>query len=465
MEYTRSSASEPVIIPSAPPADPTVAGLEGNYRVVRLLGRGTMASVYLAEQVSMARLVALKILSSDLSENPAFVERFMREAKASARLNHPNIVSAIDFGEFDSRFFLAMEFIDGDPLNAILSHDGALDELQVITIGQQVLAALSHALGHNVIHLDIKPANIMICKNGVAKLTDFGLAMILDSPETEGSRRAVGTPYYMAPEQVEGGSLDWRSDQFSLGASLYEAVTGQKPFQGNSVSEILVKRFFEKPEPAWKAGQKKISMGFSAILSKMMSRSPEGRYQSFADLESDLARVKAGKKPTVARMSSTSVMFAPGAAAWDTLGYTKVMERVDRIIRRRRWNWILYSSLLFLAMLAGYAAVRARDLVGPVPPRYVDHTALHQAELVQPHKGETVRDLWVGAVRSMMRAEKNPTQENYRRAIYGFRILSTSREFRDTAYGLAAGRRADAMLEELHRMGGSYPGDGKTIEF
>ncbi len=318
MAPERKSETDPVILPSA---RPTVSGRGGNYRVIRLLGRGTMSSVYLAEQLSMARPVALKILSSALSGDQEFVDRFMREARASARLNHPNIVSAIDFGEFESRFFLAMEFIDGAPLSTLIMRDGALDEKRVLGIGRQAISALKHAAGHGVIHLDVKPANIMVRKDGSVKLADFGLAVILEHPgAAEASRKAVGTPYYMSPEQVEGGRLDWRADQYSLGASLYEAATGVKPFQGSSVSDILVKRFFEKPEPACRAGRKRASRYFSAVLAKMLSRSPEGRYASFDEMDADFERVAAGKKPLHAGMNLISQPNAPIASSWESFG-------------------------------------------------------------------------------------------------------------------------------------------------
>lgn len=457
LNYERSANPDPVILPSNRDSGATVSGIEGNYRVIRLLGRGTMASVYLAEQVSMARPVALKILSPTLAGDPTFVERFLREARASARLNHPNLVAAIDFGEVDSRFFLAMEFVDGMPLSELLARDGFMEEKRVVGIGLQVIAALRHASEHNVIHLDIKPANIMICKDGRVKLADFGLAMILDSPASaEASRKAVGTPYYMAPEQVEGGKLDWRSDQFSLGASLYEAVTGVKPFQGNSVSDILMKRFFEKPEPAWKIGRKKASRAFSAVLAKMLSRSPEGRYQSFADLENDFNRLKDGRKPEVARMTSTASSL-PSSSAWDSLGYAKVVERVDSMRRRRRWNWFIYSSLLFLSLLGLYVAMYAKELVGPTPPKIVADDLVMEAEQLPGDVRNVLRPAWEGALAQSMRAETDPTPENLRRAIYSCRLIATNRSYKNTAYAAAALRRIARMEELLVDMGEHAP--------
>lgn len=439
----------PVIVPSR---EPTVAGLEGSYKVIRLLGRGTMASVYLAEQVSMARPVALKILSPSLSSDPEFVERFMREARASARLNHPNIVAAIDFGEVDSRFFLAMEFVDGQALSTILSRDGMLEEQQVVGIGLQVISALAHAKEHNVIHLDVKPANIMICKDGRVKLADFGLAMILEHPgAAEASRKAVGTPYYMSPEQVEGGKLDWRTDQYSLGASLYEAVTGVKPFQGSSVSDILVKRFFEKPAPAWRVGRRKTSRGFSAVLAKMLSRSPESRYQSFADLENDFNRIKTGKTPHFAKLTSVTTSV-PNASAWSSLGFGSVVGRVNALRWRQRWNWLLYSAVLFLLLLAVYSSLHARQLIGPTPPGVVQYEMLAEAENLAPETAAKLREAWSGAFTLLLKAETEPTADSINRAIYSLRMFVANRDFKDSAYAATAQRRIVSLESELQRL-------------
>ena len=473
MSFERSSGSDPVIISSSWHDSATVSGLDGSYRVLRLLGRGTMASVYLAEQVSMARPVALKILSPILAGDPSFVERFLREARASARLNHPNIVSAIDFGECDSRFFLAMEFVDGTTLSSMLLRDGVMAESRVLSIGLQVISALDHAARHNVIHLDVKPANIMIAKDGLVKLTDFGLAMILDNPGiAEASRRAAGTPYYMAPEQVGGGNLDWRADQFSLGASLYEVVTGQKPFQGNSVSDIMYKRLFDKPLPAWKASHRKASRAFSAVLAKMLSRSPDDRYQSFSDLERDFNRVKNGKKPAIAKLGSSSSFSAPSASAWGSFGNSSAFARMGGMSWRRRWNWIIYSTLFLLVLLCAYAAMYVGEIVGPVPPRQVRHDLAAEAERLSAARYPELRERWVGAARLVARADADPDPESLLRAIYSMKLIAGNRNYAGTAYANAA-ERCVTYLEEKLRLfsppdadvGGAISGyDLKAVE-
>lgn len=453
----RTHNTDPVIIHS----NSTISGLGGNYRVVRLLGRGTMASVYLAEQLSMARPVALKILSPALARDPEFVERFMREARTSARLNHPNIVSAIDFGEYDQRFFLAMEFVDGHTLSTLIEHDGTLEEKRVIGIGLQVISALAHASEHNVIHLDVKPANIMVCKDGRVKLTDFGLAMILEHPgAAEASRKAVGTPYYMAPEQIEGGKLDWRTDQYSLGASLYEAVTGVKPFQGANVSDILLRRFFEKPQPAWRASRNRVSRGFSAVLAKMLTRYPDGRYQSFDELRTDFNRLKQGKKPQYISVQFSSGTQSPDASAWSSFLESGVIQRVDSMIHWRRLNRFIYAALLFLITLAAYSALHGRELMGPTPHGLVRYDLVSEAENLPPNIGAAVRDSWRGAIQLMLRAEREPTLSNVRQSVFAFRQIAGNSAYADTAYVTSAKRRIgylDAILEKLDKAGQNEP--------
>ncbi len=446
-------SDNPVIISSRHLAPRhSLPGLEHSYRMIRLIGRGTMSSVYLAEQLSMARLVALKILSPALAADKSFVERFLREARASARLNHPNIVTALDFGEIDNRFFLAMEYVDGITLAARLDSGAPMEEEEVVRVALQVLSALKHAASHHVIHLDIKPANIMIAKDDTVKLTDFGLAMLLDSPGgAEASRKAVGTPYYMAPEQVEGAKLDWRTDQYGLGASLYEAATGRKPFLGNSVSDILIKRFFEKPEPAWKVGKHKVSRGFSAVLSKMLSRSPDGRYQSFTDLENDLQLVLAGKKPLVAQINSMSGTSLPSASSLNSLGYSTVIERIDGMAWKRRRNWIVISSGVVLCLLATYAGLRAKTLLGPKPPTTDRAKIAVEAEVLPPDQYRAARDLWRKAIRGAIRAEKTTDTADIQWALQDFRSLTQNREFRDTVYFMASRQNVDYLERKLAR--------------
>ncbi|MDR3211773.1 MAG: serine/threonine protein kinase [Planctomycetota bacterium] len=357
-----SDHNEPIISGSA--KDNALS--DKSYRMIRLLGRGTMASVYLAEQLSMARLVALKILSPTYSGDTELVKRFLREARANARLNHPHIVQAIDFGEIDNRYFLAMEYVDGESMASLIKREAPLDEKLVLTYGIQILSALEHAASHNVVHRDVKPANIMICRDGAVKLADFGLAIFADnSALADRSRRGVGTPYYMAPEQLLGGHVDWRADQCSLGVSLYEAVTGVKPFNGSTISDVLTRRLREIPIPAYRANHR-VSHAFSAILAKMFTRRAEDRYQTFLDLRRDFELVMAGEKPvkTGHNTDSATRVFHRHPT---TVLRKKQLFHHERRLRRSRRVFDLCLALVggIFLMLSGYVAIHYHEISGP----------------------------------------------------------------------------------------------------
>lgn len=420
--------------------------LEDSYRMIRILGHGTMSSVYLAEQLSMARPVALKILSPALASEPSIVDRFIREAKAYARLNHPNIVTAIDFGEVDSRYFLTMEYIDGETLAALIEREAPLDEKRVLAIGHQVILALEHAATHNVIHRDVKPANIMVCKDGRVKLTDFGLAILSDSPGmAEMSRRAVGTPYYMAPEQLEGGKIDWRADQCSLGASLYEAITGVKPFTGKTVSDVLKHRLFETAIPAWRVSRK-AGRGFSSVLSKMMSRSAEDRYQSFSELKKDFERLAGGKSPVATKVSTHRNVNKDFSRKSTT---TVIRAKADTFAAMKRLNGLLMASVAFILILLGYSVLHWDELAGPRPlanspvhaiPSMVEYSFARQREMY---------DVWNEAMRLCMIAGRFPSQRNYDRARLELKHILDGETFQGTVYRKLATIAAKALKSKV----------------
>jgi Serine/threonine protein kinase len=420
--------------------------LEDSYRMIRILGHGTMSSVYLAEQLSMARPVALKILSPALADEPTVVDRFIREARAYARLNHPNIVTAIDFGEVDSRYFLTMEYIDGETLAALIEREAPLDEKRVLAIGHQVILALEHAATHNVIHRDVKPANIMICKDGRVKLTDFGLAILADSPGmAEMSRRAVGTPYYMAPEQLEGGKIDWRADQCSLGASLYEAVTGIKPFTGKTVSDVLKHRLFETAIPAWRVSRK-AGRGFSSVLVKMMSRSAEDRYQSFGELKKDFERLASGKSPMATKIS-THRNINKGFSR--TSSTTLIRVKADTFVAMKRLNALLMASVAFILILLGYSLLHWEELAGPRPPAGGHAHAIPATGEYSFSLQREMCDTWNEALRLCMIAGRFPSQRNYDRAKLELNHILEGERFQGTVYRSLAATAAGILKEKM----------------
>ncbi len=273
----------------------------GGYELERLLGRGAMGMVYRARQLSMDRPVALKLLSRELSENEDFVKRFTREARTTAKLNHVNIVTAIDVGESNGYHYFAMEYVDGTTVERLLKKEERLSEDRVIEIAIQVVQGLEHASKHGIIHRDIKPANIMLTKDDVAKIADMGLAVPTSKKTSDhmtGTGIAVGTPYYMAPEQVEGKShVDFRADIYALGATLFEMLTGEKPFDAANVAAIMTKRLYEPP-PVASSACRNVGREISAVVYKMMAREPDDRYQDLDSLTKDLGRIVEGKPPS-----------------------------------------------------------------------------------------------------------------------------------------------------------------------
>ena len=215
------------------------------FDVIEPLAKGSMSAVFKARQVSLDKIVALKILPPGLSEDPVFHERFVREARAVARLNHPNIVAALDAGKADGYHFFAMEYVDGSTIREIVQARGPIDEREALKVAYFVARTLKHAHAAGIVHRDIKPANVMLTRDGKVKLTDLGLAR-LDADNGDPSLtqvgKSVGTPYYMSPEQARSGfATDTRSDIYALGATLFYMLSGRPPFEGETPSAILAK--------------------------------------------------------------------------------------------------------------------------------------------------------------------------------------------------------------------------------
>src|ERR687884_1251969 len=213
---------------------------DGRYKIVRKLGAGGMANVYLAEDQELGRRVALKMLDERHANDEQFVERFRREAQSAAGLNHPNIVSIFDRGYAEGTYYIAMEFLDGRTLKELLVRNGPTPIPIAIDYARQILGALSFAHRNGIIHRDIKPHNIVVGGDGRLKVTDFGIARSGTSQMTEAGS-IIGTAQYLSPEQARGAAVDARSDLYSLGVVLYEMLTGKVPFTGETPLEIAMK--------------------------------------------------------------------------------------------------------------------------------------------------------------------------------------------------------------------------------
>lgn len=274
------------------------------YHILHKLGQGGMGTVYKARQVSMDRIVALKILPKKLAKEDEFKQRFFREARAAGALSHGNIVSAIDASEAGGYCYLAMEFVDGECLADRLEREGALDEKEALDIVLHIAEGLSHAWEAGIIHRDVKPENVLISSEGVAKLCDLGIAKAPADAGLTQEGMAVGTPRYISPEQAQAlPNIDFRADIYSLGASLFHMIAGEAPYDGPSGPAIMLKHITD-PVPSLKKVAPGISEHTAALVARMMAKDPNDRYTDPVSLVEDLRRARDGapiSKPKSAR--------------------------------------------------------------------------------------------------------------------------------------------------------------------
>ncbi|TWT82267.1 Serine/threonine-protein kinase PknB [Planctomycetes bacterium CA13] len=314
----------------------------GDYQVLRKLGRGGMADVYAARHLSLGRDVAMKVLRSDFARDDDYVARFRREAKAAAKLNHPNIVQVYEVGSVNLFHYIAQELIDGDNLRHILSVSGSLSADEAIEVLVAVGSALEVAAEASITHRDIKPENIMRSERGIIKVADFGLARL--GPDVDATRAdltqaglTLGTPRYMSPEQVQGHTVDARSDLYSLGVTMYHLLAGRPPFEADDPLALAVMHLHDTPMPLDRArGTDDLPEWLIAIVSKLIRKRPENRFQSPTELL-DAVRSKA---------------FDSGYSSAATIGTAAATIRLQRItdeVRRDRNNTIKRGLALFLA--------------------------------------------------------------------------------------------------------------------
>lgn len=269
-------------------ADDRITG----YRIVSDLGRGNMALVFAAIQLNLDRIVALKILDPKLLFDADFIERFVSEARAAARLNHPNIVQAYDVGSCQDLHYFAMEFVDGITAKKLVEDAGSLDEDTAIDIVLQVARALEHAAQHKLVHRDVKPGNVMLTRDGVIKLCDLGLAKTLDAETSRDEAVVLGSPYYISPEQIEGRpDLDIRADIYSLGAMFFHLLTGRPPFAGRTPEEVCLRHLSDPvPDPTFHAPA--LSRRVPPLITRMMAKDRRERPASCAEVIRTLLEIK-----------------------------------------------------------------------------------------------------------------------------------------------------------------------------
>jgi eukaryotic-like serine/threonine-protein kinase len=365
---------------------------DGRYRILRKLGSGGMANVYLAEDEDLGRRVAIKILNDRYANDELFIERFRREAKSAAALSHPNIVSIYDRGEAEGTYYIAMEVIEGRSLKELILTRGPLPIGQAIAYTFEILDALRFAHRHGIIHRDVKPHNILIGGERL-KVTDFGIARAGASQMTEAGS-IMGTAQYLSPEQARGAPVTASSDLYSVGIVLYEMLTGKVPFSGDSAIEIAMKHLNEVPKPPSKV-RPEIPEDLDHVVLRALAKAPEDRYQTAEEFAEDLHRVEAGL-PLAPETSeaATALLAAPGATIGGT---TQVLPSDATHIapprpqtprrpppyqpgymyeepppKRGRWvPWLLVALLLAAAGIAGwYVFTKIQDQLAasqPVP--------------------------------------------------------------------------------------------------
>ena len=349
----------------------------GDYELISKLGEGGMGAVYKARQMSMDRFVAVKVLSPANARNPDYRNRFESEARAVARLNHPNIVTGIDAGHSDGFYYFAMEFVDGETLGQYQQRAGGkLQETEALKFTRQIVLALRHAHENNLLHRDVKPDNILVDKNKtIAKLADLGLARnaVGDDCSATRSGQAVGTPFYMSPEQARGKELNQATDFYSLGGTLYHLLTGQIPYTGATAAVIMARHITDAvPNP--RTLEPSISQGTARLVIKCLQKLPKDRYQTADELLEDMDKLISGTRQMEGKTGSTVTKSKPQTTKMATQSResptdTKVGGRKRRVRRggSRRDD---SSSLL---LILGLVAVLAAALIYSVLSQKTEH--------------------------------------------------------------------------------------------
>jgi serine/threonine protein kinase len=363
--------------------------IKGRYQIIKKLGEGGMGAVYLAEQISMARRVAIKVLQGNYASDDEFIGRFRREARLAASLNHPYIVTVHDFdqGE-DGLLFIAMEYVDGQPLTNIIRRDGPLDIGRAVRLGVQIAEGLEAAHRTGVIHRDIKPDNIMVVGEEdveKVKLMDFGIARLRDTGSMSRLTRAgviMGTPAYMAPEQAEGAEVSERTDVYALGIVLYEMLSGSVPFRASTPGAVLVKQIREAPLELRKL-RREVPSAVERVVMQALEKEPEKRQRDMREIAQGLKKVgqaESDRDPpaTIAAANATMIDDSPR-----TIAATQIFqnESPDKIIgvNRKHLGLGFIGALVIAGLVFGLI-------------KFTDWSAPDEAKIEPPVVAEPMRE-------------------------------------------------------------------------
>jgi serine/threonine-protein kinase len=384
----------------------------GRYRIDARLGEGAMADVYRAHDPDIGRSVAIKVLKPEFGRNAELGARFVREARAAGALSHANIATIYDVGDADGVSYIAMELIEGQPLDLVLQHQGRMPYERVLLIGLQLADALAYAHRAGIVHRDIKPSNILLSANGdTAKLLDFGVARIDDIDPTTADRQLartqvgqlIGTPRYMSPEQALGLPVDRRSDLFSLGVVLYEMVTGKVAFPGTALATLAIQIAQEKVEPIDRSAGD-CPPGLRFIIDKLLAKKPEQRFADGEALQRALGREIAahGDMPIVRRGLSLRVKLPLALATVTALALGACVTTMLSRERLTLEHMAITSGGSIAAFVANNAAVLAAENAGLAPDQQ-DWTAL-QAFADTASRDQVIRDMVVVDTHGIVRA-------------------------------------------------------------
>jgi serine/threonine protein kinase len=353
-------------IPPPPPPMPDLADRQfGGFHLLRRLGSGAMAEVYLAEQQQLARRVAVKILKPELADDETYLKRFRLEAQAAASLVHANIVQIYEVGQQERYHYIAQEYVEGQDLQEWLDRNGSPDLPHTLSIMCQVAAALAKAGEAGVIHRDIKPENIMITHSGEVKVADFGLARVTRKGEKSDLTQAgvtMGTPLYMSPEQVQGKKLDPRSDIYSFGITCYHMLTGSPPFTGETALAVAVQHLKKQPD-ALENVRPDLPAPLCRVIHKMLAKGPEGRYKSGRELLRELRKLyhdlRGEDWPEELSEWDASMVDLP-ASSQATQQLDVLMKTSAGVNRRHLWLFVagLAATFLLGGLLAWLTAER-----------------------------------------------------------------------------------------------------------
>lgn len=346
------------------PVDLTGRSL-GDFEMIRRLGRGGMADVYLAIQKSLGRQVAVKVLKPELSKDSTYLKRFHREAKAAASLSHANIVQIHEVGENDGFHFIVQEYIRGQNLKQYLQRHTVAEPVLALNIIRQVAGALQDSHQRDVIHRDIKPENIMLTPEGDVKVTDFGLARVQTDNKSDLTQIGItmGTPLYMSPEQVEGRATDGRSDIYSLGVTAFHMLVGRPPFEAENPLALAVQHVKKKPPPLDKL-RPDLPAQFCSLVEKMIAKDPADRFRNPAELLKSIRGIELGNETDWQSLAQRLQVERGSVSLSDTdsLEVTRQLESVFSDTGKKRW--LSMSSLLIGLLLVALGGITGVVLAG-----------------------------------------------------------------------------------------------------